>query len=105
MTTEKTELAKRFLVADPPTITDVDTAVINSGAAVLANKMYATIMPHGLRLTFAETNPSSPSPAFRAAVFVSFQVAAALFDLLHRQLSNIEVLSDLPGAEPSGDTK
>lgn len=102
-TPEKSDLAKRFKVADPPTITDVDTATINSGPAIFANKMYATISPQGLRLTFAEANPALPAPAFRAAVFLSFPDAAALMDLLQRQLSLIEVFEGSSEAVASGE--
>lgn len=102
-TPEKSELAKKFGVADPPAITDADTATINSGPAIFANKMYATLSPQGMRLTFAEANPALPAPAFRTAVFLSYSDAAALMDLLQRQLSLIEVLDTPPGAETNGE--
>ena len=105
MTTEKSDLAKLFQVADPPEITDADTSLINSGAAVLVNKMYATVMPFGMRITFAEANPATQVPAFRTAVFLSYQDAAALYDLLHRQLQKVEVLPVPLGVVTSGDTK
>lgn len=90
MTAEKTEIAEKFDLPDPPQITDIDTAVINSGPAVFANKMYSTMTPHGMRLTFAELNPASEVPAFRAAIFMGYADMAALADLLQRQLMQME---------------
>ena len=100
-TPEKTEIAQRFGLPDSPPITDMDTAIINSGPAFFSNKMYATMTPQGMRLTFAELNLASPTPAFRAAVFLSFPDAAALADLLQRQLSQIEFV---PFPQPDGDS-
>ena len=100
-TPEKTEIAQRFGLPDSPLITDVDTTVINNGPAFFSNKMYATMLPQGMRLTFAEVNPASPTPAFRTAVFLNFQDAAALADLLQRQLAQLEIV---PFPQPAGDS-
>lgn len=91
-TPEKTEIAKKFELSDPPPVTDTDTAIINSGPALFANKMYATMMPQGMRLTFAEMNPAAEVPAFRAAIFMGYTDMAALADLLQRQLAQLEIV-------------
>lgn len=91
-TPDKTEIAKKFGLPEAPVVTEPETAIINSGPAIFANKIYATMMPQGLRLTFAEVNPASPTPSFRAALLLGIQDAAALADLLQRQLSQIEVV-------------
>ena len=70
MSTKRTEIAERFGIPEAPPVTDVDAVVINSGPAALSNKFYSTVFPHGMRLTFAETNPALEAPAFRAAVFL-----------------------------------
>lgn len=76
---------------DPHTPADADAAIINAGAAVYCNAVYATTLPVGLRLTFAEVNPATPmSPAFRAAIILSPYDAAALADLINRQLAFVE---------------
>lgn len=87
---EKSELAKKFGVGDSPDVSDVDTSAINSGPAIFANKIYATVMPQGLRLTFAEMNPAQALPAYRTAVLLSYPDAAALMDLLQKQLTLVE---------------
>lgn len=98
---EKSEIAQRFGLPEPPQITDLDTSAINSGPAFYSNKMYATMLPQGMRLTFAEINPASPAPAFRTAIFLSFQDAAALADLLQRQLGQLDFV---PFTQPAGDS-
>lgn len=84
---KETAIPNKFELPDAPPVTDVDTQAINSGPAFFSNKLYATIMPQGLRITFAELNPASSTPAYRTAVFLAFQDAAALVDLLQRQLA------------------
>ena len=98
--TERSEIAKLFELPDPPQMTDVDTAVINSGPAVFSNKIYATMTPQGMRLTFAELNPASEIPAFRTAIFMGYQDIAALADLLLRQLA---LLQKVDQNNPAGD--
>ena len=102
-TPEKTEVATKFDLPEPPPMTEIDTASINSGPAFYSNKMYATLLPQGMRLTFAEMNPASPAPAFRTAIFLSFPDAAALADLLQRQLSQLEFVPYTPPAGDSGE--
>jgi hypothetical protein len=87
---QKSALAQKFGVVDPPQFTDADAEAVNSGPAIFSNKMFATVAPQGLRLTFAETNIATQLPQFRAAVFLSFPDAAALMDLLERQLGLVD---------------
>jgi hypothetical protein len=103
MTVEKSDIAKAFNLPDPPQVTDVDTVVINSGPAFFSNKMYATMTPQGMRLTFAELNPASETPAFRAAIFMGYQDIAALADLLLRQLSLLQSATENTQAGDSGE--
>lgn len=100
---EKSEIAKQFQLPDPPQITDIDTGVINSGPAYYSNKIYTTMAPHGMRLTFAEMNPASDIPAFRTAVFMGYQDIAALTDLLVRQLSLLQNVDPNTLAGGSGE--
>ncbi|MBL9049037.1 MAG: hypothetical protein JNK19_02870 [Tabrizicola sp.] len=104
MTTPKrTEIAERYGISEPPVVTETDTAVINSGPAVFANKMFATTMPQGMRLTFAEVNPGSPTPSFRTAVFLGVHDVAALADLLQRQLALVEQVDISHLVKPVGE--
>ncbi len=99
----RSPLAQKFGVAEvPPPFTDADAQAINAGPAIFSNKMFATVAPQGMRLTFAEVNPASPSPAFRAAIFLSFQDAAALMDLLERQLSQVDTVVIPTAVQASG---
>lgn len=99
----KSPLAQKFGVTDVPPFTDADAQAINAGPAIFSNKMFATVAPQGMRLTFAETNPASPVPSFRAAIFLSFQDAAALLDLLERQLSLVETVAIPAVVKASGE--
>lgn len=99
----KTPIAELFGLPEAPAITDAETAIINGGPAVFSNKMYATMMPQGMRLTFAEVNPASETPAFRAAIFMGFSDMAALADLLQRQLMQLEKVEIPQQAGDSGE--
>lgn len=100
----KTEIAEKFGLPEAPAVTDAETGIINGGPAYFSNKIYATMMPQGMRVTFAELNPASPIPAFRSAVFLSFQDAVALADLLQRQIAQIEFVEIPKPAGVSGET-
>ncbi len=63
-----------------------DGIAINSGPAFFSNKIYATVSPVGMRLTFVEVNQAVPTPAYRTAVFLSIADTLALLELLQRQL-------------------
>ena len=102
---KRTEVAERFGLPDAPAVTDIDTEVINSGPAIFATKIYGTVSPMGMRLTFAEVNPSSETPSFRTAVFIGFHDVAALTDLLQRQLSLLQMVEVPMPAGDSGETK
>ena len=64
---------------------------IFSGPAIASNKIYATIGPAGVRITFCEQAGPTAPPIFRMAALLSFPDAFALRDLLIRQLEHVEV--------------
>ena len=101
---KKTDIAQKYGIEDAPPVTDIDTAVINSGPAVFANKIYASTAAHGMRLTFAEVNPAAEVPSYRTAVFLGFHEVAGLADLLQRQLALVEFVEYKEAAGKSGDT-
>lgn len=82
--------------------TDAELDLAFAGPAVHANRFYATIMPGGLRLTFAEQHAADALGQFRAAVFLSPQDAVALFDLLKRVLEDTGVAAE---AKPDSSKK
>lgn len=58
-----------------PTISDVSddyAEVILAGPAVWANMFFTTTSDQGIKITFAEKNPSVDSPAFRAAIYMDY---------------------------------
>jgi hypothetical protein len=61
-----------------------------SGAAVLANKFYVTLMSSGVRIAFTEQVGSEVPPQFRTSVILSFGDAILLTDLLKRMLAPVE---------------
>lgn len=73
-------------------LAEFDAEVINSGPAQYSNKMFSTVLPAGMRITFAEMNPAVPKLAFRSAVFLGYHDVALLIDLLQRQMAVAESL-------------
>jgi len=60
------------------------------GGAVNSNRMVASHVAAGLRLSFLEAYRPDAQPRFRAAVLLSYQDAAALRDLLMGLLAGRE---------------
>ena len=60
------------------------------GPAVRSNKMYLSVTGGGVRLTFMEQHGDAVPPVFRSALFMSFQDASSLRDMLVRQLEGVE---------------
>jgi len=61
------------------------------GPALLTNKFYVTIGPHGVRIAFTEQqSPPTAPPAFRTAVVMSIQDGIQLRNVLIGLLSPIE---------------
>lgn len=61
-----------------------------SGPALNANKVYSSVMPAGIRLSFMEHHPEEVPPTYRTAVLLSIGDAIALKNLLVRQLAQFE---------------
>jgi hypothetical protein len=57
-----------------------------SGPAAIANKVYVTITPAGVRLAFAEGNPDIARPMFRSAVLLPFADAMSFSQVLASML-------------------
>lgn len=77
-------------------------ATIFEGSAVYSNKVYATVTPFGVRITFTETGGDQEH--FRTAAFLNIVDAMSLKDLLERLLQGIEftaVESEADDKKPS----
>lgn len=61
-----------------------------AGPAVFSNRIYATLSPLGIRLTFMESSPNGEEQ-YRTAAYLSILDGIALKDLLERQLGNVQV--------------
>lgn len=72
-----------------PRVGEAEGAIINAGPALYCNRIFSTVYPQGMRLTFAEANPATPLPEFRTAVFLSYTDTLLLIDLLERQLAAV----------------
>jgi hypothetical protein len=84
------------------TVSDTELAVTVAGPAVLTNKFFVGIGPHGVRVTFAEqTGPTMP-PVFRSAVVMSLQDGIALYRLLQELLADAEKHIE-SAASPAGN--
>lgn len=82
-------------------ISEEEGDVIQSGPALFANKAYATSLPSGLRLTFAEHRGGDALPVFRNAVFLAWPDFMTLMELLKRVEGRLEVVQ----ADPSQEEK
>lgn len=58
--------------------------------APYANKIYSTITPAGMRLSFVEHNVATEKGVARSAVFLSFEDVEAMIELLHRQMALVQ---------------
>lgn len=72
-------------------VSEEEMRTIFSGPALAANKIYVTVSPAGVRLTFCEQWGKVVPATFRTAVLMSFPDAIALSDLLARQLENVTI--------------
>ena len=73
-----------------------------SGPALYANRMYASNLALGMRVTFLEAGENEPD-RYRTAVFLTWPDAIALRDLLTAQLAKIEVAFAPQPETPEGD--
>jgi hypothetical protein len=64
--------------------------MVFSGPAPVINRMHVNNLQAGMRLTFSEQYSDVVPPVFRAAVFLSYDDAEALRNLLDRQLSTLQ---------------
>ncbi len=72
-----------------------------SGPAMAANRLFVTITPSGVRITFAEqTGPGKPAH-FRTAVIMSIQDGIALRDVLSKTLKDAEAAIEKTTAAPA----
>ena len=71
-------------------IAEEELQAIFSGPAVLSNKVYASIVAAGVRITFMEQTSETATSIYRTAAVLSIQDALALRDLLSRHLGEIE---------------
>ena len=77
--------------------------LILTGPALFANKVYATSLPTGVRLTFAEHRGGDALPVFRNAVFLAWPDFLELMKLLKRVEGRLEVVQvDPPQEEKTG---
>lgn len=60
--------------------------IIFSGPAVFANRIFVTLTPFGVRITFVEQQENA-QPAFRTATYLNILDAISFRDLLNRQLN------------------
>ncbi len=71
----------------------METAIANSGPAILTNRFYITLGPFGVRIAFAEMYPGQP-PSFRTAVVMSIPDGIALYKVLQDLLKEAEASMD-----------
>ena len=68
-------------------MTEAELTIAFSGPAYNTNKMFASNMPTGIRLSFCEMRtPEGHDLQFRTAVLISYPDAVSLRNLLTRQL-------------------
>jgi hypothetical protein len=78
--------------------TEAELTIAFAGPAYNTNKMFASNMPTGLRLSFCEMRtPEGHDLQVRTAVLISYPDAASLRNLLTRQL---EALQSFVAGEP-----
>lgn len=73
------------------------------GPAFYANRMYASNVPLGMRLTFLEAAEGGPDH-FRTAIFLTVPDVLALRDLLNQQLAKLGIV-EMPTEAPADDGK
>ncbi len=73
-----------------PGITEEELSVAFEGPAVNASRVFVSLMPSGVRLSFVEQHQSTPL-RFRGAFIVPLPVAISLKDVLTNQLADLEV--------------
>lgn len=76
-------------MSDVPSKPVTDQELLDAYAipAVNANKMIAANMINGMRIAFAEAQLPAIPPQYRAAILLSYEDAAALAQLIERQLA------------------
>ncbi len=86
----------------PAGIAETELDVVHSGPAVLVNKVYATAMPSGLRITFCENRGDTATNQFRSAVVLSYLDVPSFIDLLQRLMERIDFKFEV---KPPPETK
>jgi hypothetical protein len=80
-------------------MTEGELSVAFAGPAFHVNKMFASNMATGVRLSFCEMRtPDGHDLQFRTAVVISYIDATALRDLLNRQLEGVQFV-EIPQGE------
>lgn len=72
------------------TVSQDEVIAANAIPAVFSDRIVATNMPTGMRLSFGERSPIEGQTSFRSSVFLSFEDAEALAALIGRQLSLLQ---------------
>lgn len=75
-----------------------DIELAFSGPAVLANRFFVSLGPHGVRIAFVEQGPNTASN-FRTAVALSMQDAMGLYRVLRDMLKEPEAALEAMMAE------
>lgn len=84
------EVFSAEVVSEAIGISEAELDVTLSGPAVLVNKVYATALPSGLRLTFCENRGDATTNQFRSAVLLPYSDVPEVIKLLKRLMERIE---------------
>lgn len=79
-------------------IPDKELDQVYSLPAISTNRIIATNFSNGMRLTFGEIGVGRTEATYRTAVFLSFEDAVSLADLINRQIAMLTPLEGEGGA-------
>lgn len=80
-------------------LSDSELASLYAIPAPIANRIVATNFSNGMRLSFGEVGMGRNEPDYRAAIFLSYDDAAALSELIVRQLEQLRGGVSAPEAD------
>jgi hypothetical protein len=84
-------------------VTDQELIIAFGGPAFHTNKIYASLLPMGVRVAFMEQLGDKVPATFRTAVFLNLQDAFALRDLLSKVLENVKLETGVVPKAGDGD--
>lgn len=85
-------------------VTTEEMSEVVSGPALFANKLFVTMNPYGVRLTFCESYSDHPVPKFRQAVYMEIHDFKSFLGVLHKVENTLkENLKTSDTAEESSD--